>query len=211
MSELFDFDKKNKKAKFLIGTDEAGRGPLAGPVVAAAVVFKKLTNKVKSELELLNDSKKLTPKKREALYDIIIKHSIYSIKEVDVETIEKINILQSALLAMKLACEEVASQLDGKYEVFVDGNKKIPNFDSKQTPIIKGDATSASVAAASILAKVYRDRLMDKLDEEFPFYSWKKNKGYGTKAHIDAIKEYGITVYHRESFLKKFKNEDNNT
>ena len=211
MSELFDFDKKNKKAKFLIGTDEAGRGPLAGPVVAAAVVFKKLTNKVKSELELLNDSKKLTPKKREALYDIIIKHSIYSIKEVDVETIEKINILQSALLAMKLACEEVASQLDGKYEVFVDGNKKIPNFDSKQTPIIKGDATSASVAAASILAKVYRDRLMDKLDEEFPFYSWKKNKGYGTKAHIDAIKEYGITVYHRESFLKKFKNKDNNT
>ncbi len=211
MSELFDFDKKTKKAKFLIGTDEAGRGPLAGPVVAAAVVFKRLSAKVKNELEILNDSKKLSAKKREALYDVIIKHSFYSIKEIDVETIEKINILQSALLAMKLACDEVASQLDGEYEVFVDGNKKIPDLNCKQTSIVKGDGTSAAIAAASILAKVYRDRLMDKLDEEFPFYNWKKNKGYGTKVHIDAIKEYGITVYHRESFLKKFRNGNNNT
>lgn len=211
MSELFEFDKKNKKAKFLIGTDEAGRGPLAGPVVAAAVVFKRLSAKVKKELEILNDSKKLTPKKREFLYDIIVKNSIYSIKEVDVETIEKINILQSALLAMRLACEEVAESIDGEYEVFVDGNKKIPDLEAEQTQIVKGDGTSAVVAAASILAKVYRDRLMDKLDEEFPFYNWKKNKGYGTKAHTDAIKEYGITVYHRESFLKKFKNANNNT
>lgn len=211
MSKLFDFDKKNKKAKFLIGTDEAGRGPLAGPVVAAAVVFKRLSPKIKKELEILNDSKKLTPKKRELLFDIIIEHSIYSIKEVDVETIEKINILQSALLAMKMACEEVIKNLDGECEIFVDGNKNIPDFKYKQTAIVKGDGTSASIAAASILAKVYRDRLMDKLDEEYPFYAWKKNKGYGTKAHTDAIKEYGITVYHRESFLKKFLNENNNT
>ncbi len=202
MSLLFDFDKNNKKSKFLIGTDEAGRGPLAGPVVAAAVCFKDVTLEILELLDAVNDSKKLTHKKRAELFEIIKEHSVYSIKVVDVKEIEKINILQAALKAMRLSCEEVASQLDGEAEVFVDGNKKVPNLKLTQRTIVKGDGTSASIAAASILAKVYRDELMCEYAKKFPEYGWENNKGYGSAKHIEALKKYGVTKHHRKSFLK---------
>ena len=202
---LFEFDKNEKKLSgfdFLIGTDEAGRGPAAAGVWAGAVCFKENTD---TELfKTLNDSKKLTPKKREALYDVIKENSIWSIKAVNVETIEKINILNSALLAMNYAVTDVINQINSKNcFTLVDGNKLIKNFSFGQKFVIKGDSKSASIAAASILAKVSRDRYMDKIDLEYPQYDWKNNKGYLTGKHIEAIKKYGITKYHRPSFLKK--------
>ena len=201
---LFDFDteeKKNAKVNFLIGTDEAGRGPAAGGVWAAAVCFREGINK---ELFItLNDSKKLTPKKREALYDVIKENSIWAIKAVNIETIEKINILNSSLLAMNYAVSDVINQINSKNCLtLVDGNKLIKNFNFKQKFIVKGDSLSASIAAASILAKVSRDKYMNKIDLEYPMFNWKNNKGYLTKKHIEAIKKYGVTKYHRPSFLK---------
>jgi len=209
MSKLFDFDLNNKKSNFLIGTDEAGRGPLAGPVVSAAVCFKEVTPEIVKKLELLNDSKKLSHKQREFLYEIIKEHAIYSIIEISVEEIEEINILQAALKGMRLACENVQKQLQDEVEVFVDGKIKIPKFGFSQTTIVKGDGTSASIAAASILAKVYRDRIMCDFAQKYPNYDWASNKGYGTAKHIDAIKKYGVTPLHRMSFLTKlFQQKD---
>lgn len=203
-SSLFSFDieeKKLSKKEFLIGCDEAGRGPAAGGVWAGAVCFKK---DCKVELfTKLNDSKKLTPKKREELFEIIKENSIFSIKAVTVEKIEKINILQASLLAMKYAVSDVINQINSEnIQVLIDGNKLIKDFTYPQKFIIKGDSKSASIAAASILAKVSRDRYMDNIDKLYPQYDWKSNKGYLTKKHIEAIKEYGITKYHRPSFLK---------
>ena len=198
----FDIDKKTKNnLDFIIGTDEAGRGPAAGGVWAAAVCFK---NDINEELfKTLNDSKKLTPKKREALYEPIKENSFWAIKTVTVQKIEEINILNASLLAMKYAAEEVKKQLDSdNILVLVDGNKLIKNFSYPQEFIIKGDGTSASIAAASILAKVSRDMYMNKIHEEYPCYDWTKNKGYLTKSHIEAIQKFGVTKYHRLSFLK---------
>lgn len=203
MSKLFDFDKENKQSKYLIGTDEAGRGPLAGPVVAAAVCFTALTDEITNALEILNDSKQLSEKQRVMLFDLIQKYAVFSITEISVEEIEKINILQASLKAMKISCANVMKQLDENVEIFIDGNKKIPNFDYKQKTIVKGDGTSASIAAASILAKVHRDNLMHKYAEKYPEYDFSKNKGYGTKKHVQAILEHGTTPVHRQSFLKK--------
>ncbi len=204
LMNLFDFDdteKKSAEVDFIIGTDEAGRGPGAGGVWSAAVCFYKDVNR--ELFEKLNDSKKLTPKTREELYEVIKQNSFWSIKAVNVEKIEKINILNSALLAMKYAVSDVINQIDSiNCLTLVDGNKLIKDFQFKQKFIIKGDARSASIAAASILAKVSRDRYMDKIDMEYPQYDWKNNKGYLTKKHTDAIKKYGITKYHRKSFLK---------
>ena len=185
----------------LIGTDEAGRGPGAGRVYAAAVCFK---DDVPYELFLkLNDSKKLTPKKREELFDVIKKYSIYSINYVDVSEIEKINILNASLLAMKKSVLDVIKKTKAKSPLcLVDGNRLI-KFEVPQKTIIKGDSKSASIAASSILAKVERDRYMDKIHEEYPMYNWAKNKGYLTPEHICAIKKYGVSKYHRCSFLKK--------
>jgi ribonuclease HII len=201
---LFDFDIKEKKendVSFIIGTDEAGRGPAAGGVWAAAVCFKDNVNQ--NLFETLNDSKKLTPKKREALYELIKENSIWSIKAVTVEKIEEINILNASLLAMKYAVEDVKSKLGSENVLtLVDGNKLIKNFSFSQKFVIKGDATSASIAAASILAKVSRDRYMDNIHLQYPCYDWISNKGYLTKTHIEAIKKYGTTKYHRLSFLK---------
>jgi len=212
MNKLFDFDSKNKHKTFLIGTDEAGRGPLAGPVVAAAVCFPKITNEIIRDLSLINDSKQLSHKQRESLFELIKKHAIFSIKEISVEEIEKINILQSSLKAMKYTCTEVIKQLHNEdIEIFVDGNKKIPNFNYQQTTIIKGDGTSASIAAASILAKVYRDNLMDEYAKKYPNYNFENNKGYGTKKHVQAILEHGVTPIHRQSFLKKILNNEKET
>ena len=201
---LFNFDLEEKAQNgydFIIGTDEAGRGPAAGGVWAAAVCFKKdIDEKL---FETLNDSKKLTPKKREALYEPIKQNSFWSIKAVTVEKIEEINILNASLLAMKYAVEDVQKQIDStEFVTLVDGNKLIKNFSYPQKFIIKGDATSASIAAASILAKVSRDMYMDKIHLEYPCYDWIKNKGYLTKTHIEAIQKFGTTKYHRLSFLK---------
>ena len=200
--DLFDFDKSFDKK--IIGTDEAGRGPGAGGVFASAVYFEKVTDKIVAELSILNDSKKLTHKQREYLYDFVKNESVNETICIEVEEIEETNILACSLKAMKLACESVISKV-GKKDilVIVDGNKLIRNFDYPQQFIIKGDGKSASIAGASILAKVTRDRYMDKLDEEFPQYGWKQNKGYMTKSHLEAVDKYGLTKYHRESFFKK--------
>lgn len=197
---LFEFDKQFNK--IIIGTDEAGRGPAAGGVFAAAVCFDKVTDGLIKDLEILNDSKKLTPKKRESIYDIILNNTENKIVCVEVEEIEKINILNSSLKAMNIACSSIA---EGKEDfiTLIDGNKFIKNYIYPQQYIIKGDSKSASIAAASILAKVSRDRYMIKLHEEYPMYNWAKNAGYLTKEHIEAIDKFGLTKYHRPSFLRK--------
>ena len=197
--ELFNFDKQFKVP--VVGTDEAGRGPAAGGVYAAAVRFEKITDGLIRDLEILNDSKKLTPKKRESIYDYILNNTINKIVCVEVNEIEKINILNASLKAMSIACSEIIDS--DNVLVLVDGNKLIKNFNYPQKYIIKGDSKSASIAAASILAKVTRDRYMERLHEEFPMYNWAKNAGYLTKEHINAIDKYGLTKYHRPSFLRK--------
>lgn len=203
---LFEFDKSFNKV--IIGTDEAGRGPAAGGVFASAVFINDTS--IEKDLAKLNDSKKLSKKVREELYDVILKNTINSTICIEVEEIEKYNILNSSLKAMKLACENVIAQLktNDSLLTIVDGNKLIRNYTYPQQFIIKGDGKSASIASASILAKVTRDRYMDKLDEEFPQYNWKKNAGYLTKEHQNAILKYGVTKYHRKSFLKKLLNTE---
>ena len=204
--DLFDFDKNFNTQ--IIGTDEAGRGPAAGGVFAAAVCFDKLSDGLIKDLEILNDSKKLTAKKRESIYDVIKNNTLNKIICVEVDEIEKINILNSSLKAMKLACESIISNANPL--VLVDGNKLIKEFTYPQQYVIKGDSKSASIAAASILAKVTRDRYMQKLHEEFPMYNWVKNAGYLTKEHLDAIDKFGLTKYHRPSFLRKHFEKINN-
>lgn len=179
----------------ICGVDEAGRGPLAGPVCAAAVILKP--NDI---IEGVNDSKKLSEKKREALYDVIKANAAaYSIAFASVEEIEELNILNATMLAMKRAVEGLPKAAD--YAI-IDGNK-IPDLSIPCSAIVKGDANSMSIAAASILAKVTRDRLMLEYDKEYPQYMFAKHKGYGTKVHTQAIREYGPCPIHRMSFLKK--------
>ena len=196
---LFEFDRSFNTQ--VIGTDEAGRGPAAGGVFAAAVMFEKVTEGLIKDLAILNDPKKLTAKKRESIYDIIKNNTLNKIVCVEVEEIEKINILNASLKAMNIVCSGIVKH-PGTL-VLVDGNKLIKNFEYNQQYVIKGDSKSASIAAASILAKVTRDRYMTKLHEEFPMYNWAKNAGYLTKEHLDAIDKYGLCKYHRPSFLRK--------
>ena len=196
---LFQFDKDFNTT--IIGTDEAGRGPAAGGVFAAAVCFEKVTDGLIKDLAILNDSKKLTAKKRNSIYDVIKNSTLNEIVCVEVDEIEKINILNASLKAMNLACSAIIDK--SNVMVLVDGNKLIKNFNYPQQFIIKGDSKSASIAAASILAKVTRDRYMEKLHEEFPMYNWAKNAGYLTKEHLDAIDKHGLCKYHRPSFLRK--------
>lgn len=199
---LFEFDKSFSKR--IIGTDEAGRGPAAGGVYAAAVYFDKVSDGLIKDLAILNDSKKLTAKKRESIYDFIKNNTINSIVCVEVDEIEKINILNSSLKAMNLACSEVIEKIGNENSLtLVDGNKLIRNYEYPQEFVIKGDSKSASIAAASVLAKVTRDRYMDRLHDEFPMYNWKKNAGYLTAEHITAIDKFGLCKYHRPSFLRK--------
>ena len=197
---LYDLEYKN-----VIGVDEAGRGPLAGPVVAAAVILKEYTE----ELDEINDSKKLTEKKREKLYDIIMKNFDVAVGISTVEEIDKLNILNADFLAMRRALNELKSIRNEKeYIVLVDGNLKIKEYIGKQLPIVKGDAKSLSIAAASIIAKVTRDRLMKDLASVYPDYHFEKHKGYGTKVHIEAIKDKGaIEGVHRKVFLRKILDE----
>lgn len=203
MNNLFQFDREFK-VDCIIGTDEAGRGPGAGGVFASAVCFINPSDTLIERLSDLNDSKKLSKKKREELYDIILENTINSTICIEVEEIEEINILNASLKAMKLACENVIRQVNSVNPlVLVDGNKLIKNFNYAQKFIIKGDSKSASIAAASILAKVSRDKYMEELHNKFPKYNWAKNAGYLTKEHLEAIEKYGITSHHRKSFLKK--------
>ena len=199
---LFEFDKNFNK--IIIGTDEAGRGPGAGGVFAAADYFDKITEGLIADLAILNDSKKLTPKKRDSIFDVIKNNTINEIICIEVDEIERINILNASLKAMNLACTSVLENI-GKENTLtlVDGNKLIKDYIYPQEFVIKGDSKSASIAGASILAKVSRDRYMEKLHEEFPMYNWQKNAGYLTAEHLKAIDEFGTCKYHRQSFLKK--------
>ncbi len=196
--------EKQSNVQYLIGTDEAGRGPGAGPVFAAAVCFNNLTNELINKLGKLNDSKQISEKLREELYNVIINNSVYSIKQGSVEDIEKYNILKTSLNTMKSACEETALKLNEKHIiVLVDGNKQILKLEYPQEAIVKGDSKSAAIAAASILAKVSRDRFMTELDKEFPQYHWAENKGYLTASHLEAVDKYGLTKWHRQKFFTK--------
>ncbi len=181
---------------FVCGVDEAGRGPLCGPVVAAAVILPK-----DEYIEGVNDSKKLTEKKREKLYDDIMKKAVaVSIGISDVDVIEKVNILNATKLAMKQAIEKLSIKPD---YVLIDGNQMI-DINIKAETVVSGDAKSESIAAASIIAKVTRDRMLIEFDKKYPEYGFAKHKGYGTKSHIEAIQKYGLTDIHRPSFCKKF-------
>ncbi len=201
---LHEFDMQYyKDHPLLCGTDEAGRGPLAGDVFAAAVIFAPDT-----VIEGINDSKKLTAKKRDALYDEIKEKALYwSIQRAAVAEIEELNILNCAMLAMKRSVESLGVIPD---LVIADGNK-IPPVSCPVQYLIKGDAKSQSVAAASILAKVERDRYMEAMAEKYPQYDFDKHKGYGTKLHYQRIDEFGPCEIHRMSFLKKYyaKRENN--
>lgn len=190
------FDKKylNSKVKYLAGVDEAGRGPLAGPVVAAAVIFNKNT-----VIKDVNDSKQLTEKQREKLFDKIISIALaYSVSIIDHIIIDEINILNASLMAMKQAVGELKINPD---LILIDGNKTFLS-DIPAIPIVKGDTKSFSIAAASILAKVTRDRLMKNLAKDYPEYLWERNKGYPKKQHRDIIKKIGPSPLHRKTFLK---------
>ena len=174
---LVEFDRNitNNSLVQVVGTDEAGRGPGAGDVFSAAVYFPMINDDLISDLSKLNDSKKLSEKTRDELYDVIVENTIWSVKSSSVEQIETLNILSASLLAMKLACEEVIENAGLKNPfVLVDGNSLIRNFKYKQKWVKKGDSLSASIAAASIIAKVTRDRYMDELDMLYPKYDWKK-------------------------------------
>ena len=208
--KIFDFDLFLKEEKnlfhngydFILGCDEAGRGPGAGPLYTACVCFKNYEN-LADIMPKLNDSKQLTEKTREELYPVIKENSIFSIQKIEIDIIEDINILNASLYGMAYAATEVIKKLQSENVlVLVDGNKNLKNFKYDQKAIIKGDSTSASIAAASILAKVERDRFMNELDKKYPNYNFKKNKGYLTKEHIESIKKYGICKEHRKSFLK---------
>lgn len=179
--------------QFECGTDEAGRGCLAGPVTAAAVILPENFNN-----ELLNDSKQLSETKRNLLKPIIENEAVsYNFTNIYPEDIDKINILNASILAMHQSIEKLHTQ--PKF-IIVDGNKFKPINNIPYKTIIKGDSKYLSIAAASVLAKTYRDAYMEAIHDEFPMYNWKQNKGYPTKEHREAIKKYGITKYHRKSF-----------
>lgn len=198
--ELFDYDSElRKEHKIICGVDEAGRGPLAGDVYAAAVILNDETL-----IEGLNDSKKLSEKRREELFDIIIqKADAYCIATATAAEIDELNILQATMLAMKRAVDGLNIQPE---LAIIDGNR-LPQLSCNAEYVIKGDARSASIAAASVLAKVARDRYMKKLAEEYPQYAFDKHKGYGTKLHYEMIEKHGISDVHRKSFLKKLNND----
>lgn len=181
------------------GLDEAGRGPLAGPVVAACVHIPDAVRQEKFWADV-NDSKQLSEKKRNALYDLIIEHTHYGISESTVEEIDQINILQASLLAMSRSLYVMSSAFSITPTLaLVDGNRK-PKMNCPVQTVVKGDSISLSIAAASILAKVTRDRIMSDLCARFPMYGWSRNAGYGTSEHMQAINDHGITPHHRQSF-----------
>jgi len=196
MYGLFAYEREYEAYPYICGIDEVGRGPLAGPVVAAAVILPK-----DCDILYINDSKKLTEKKREMLYDEIMEKAVaVGIGMASPARIDEINILQATYEAMREAIGNLKIQPD----ILLNDAVKIPGVDIRQVPIIKGDAKSISIGAASIIAKVTRDRLMEEYDHMFPQYGFASNKGYGSAEHIAAIKEYGPTPIHRRSFIKNF-------
>lgn len=198
MLNLLEIEEARRAAGYerICGVDEAGRGPLAGPVCAAAVILPGGL-----EIPGLDDSKKLTDKRRRELYDIITEQAItYGIALIDEKRIDKINILQATFRAMEEAVSKLSPQPD---LVLVDGNRE-PVLSMACETIVGGDGKCSAIAAASILAKVTRDRLMEELDEQYPEYGFAFHKGYGTKRHYNALREYGPCPIHRQSFLKKY-------
>ena len=196
MNKLFDYDRQIRQSYPVIcGVDEAGRGPLCGPVCCAAVVLKP-----DFVCDEINDSKKLSEKKREKLYDIIKENAVaYSIVMVPPQEIDRVNILNASLNGMAEAVKSLGLTAD---LALVDGNKVPPNMPCAVESVVKGDGTSMSIAAASILAKVSRDRYMLQLDKEYPQYRLAKHKGYPTKLHYELIEKYGIQDFYRKSFFK---------
>lgn len=196
MYGMFSYEREYGSFSHICGIDEVGRGPFAGPVVAAAVILPK-----DCDILYLNDSKKVSAKKREALYDEIYEKAVaVGIGMVSEKVIDEINILNATYEAMRMAVLKLSVAPD----LLLNDAVTIPGIDAQQVPIIKGDAKSASIAAASIVAKVTRDRMMEEYDRIYPQYQFAKNKGYGTKAHIEAIKESGICDLHRRTFVRKY-------
>lgn len=196
----FDTEFLSRKIKLIAGVDEAGRGPIAGPVVAAAVIFDKKTFN-----DRINDSKKLAEETREELYTWIVANCIsYGVGIVDHEEIDRINILQASLKAMKIAVSGLEPE---PHLCLIDGNKSFISEIPTRT-IVKGDSKSISIAAASIIAKVTRDRIMNNYAKKYPGYRWDCNKGYATKAHINAVKKLGATRLHRQTFLSRILEQE---
>lgn len=199
----FKYERLYAQNGLIAGVDEAGRGPWAGPVVAGAVVFPDL--EISDYLrDTLNDSKKLTAVKREKLFEELHQsNALIGVGMASVEEIDALNILQATFLAMKRAVNNLSQPIDFS---IIDGNKTPPDMPCPARFLIKGDALSLSVAAASIIAKVTRDRIMTDLAKEFPYYGWERNAGYGTKAHQEGLKQHGICIHHRKSYapIKKF-------
>lgn len=196
MIKMFEFERRYSDYSYICGIDEVGRGPLAGPVVAGAVILPK-----DCDILYLNDSKQLSEKKREELYSVIMEKAVsVGLGFSSHELIDEINILQATYAAMR----EAVSKLDPAPDLLLNDAVKIPELTMAQVPIIKGDTLSASISAASIVAKVTRDRMMVKYDEIYPEYGFAKNKGYGSSEHIEALKKYGPTPIHRRSFIKNF-------
>ena len=197
--DLYEYDITVSESNGIriAGVDEAGRGPLAGPVAAAAVILD-----LGSPIDGINDSKKLNAKRRDELYEkIMMSGCVYGVGIVSPQKIDEINILQATFLAMRIAVEKLAGLYD---MMLVDGNQLIAGIDKKlQRTVVGGDGVSANIAAASIIAKVTRDRIMDELHEQYPMYDFNGNKGYGTKKHIAAITEHGLSPVHRKSFCGK--------
>ena len=193
---MHQYEEQYKDCQAICGIDEAGRGPLAGPVVAGAVILPK-----DCRILYINDSKKLSEKRRNELFDIIKEEAVtYGIGIIDAARIDEINILQATYEAMRSAI----NNLNPSPDILLNDAVTIPKVDIKQVPIIKGDAKSISIAAASVLAKVTRDRIMEEYDKKYPEYGFAKHKGYGTKQHIQALEQFGASPIHRRTFITKF-------
>ncbi len=197
-----------ESGRLTVGVDEAGRGPLAGPVVAAAVMYRDSNFLIPSDQEktfsLIRDSKKLSEKQREQIFGVIQEYFVVGIGVISMETIDRVNILEATFLAMKAAISNLRRNVsvDDSSRLFflIDGDQQIPNFSGEHESLIGGDGISKSIAAASIIAKVTRDRMMDAYDQEYPAYGFIRHKGYGTKEHMDALRRYGPCPLHRQSF-----------
>lgn len=210
------FDKERERAmlghRYVIGIDEVGRGPLAGPVVAAAAWYKNINFAVPADLEkdflLIRDSKKLSEKQREKIFEFIQEHFEVGIGSIAAETIDRVNILEATFLAMKGALSQLLKKLPREAAeqgyILVDGNQEIPNCSYHQECVIGGDGIVKSIAAASIVAKVTRDRMMDEYEKQYGGYGFGKHKGYGTKVHMDALRRFGPCSIHRMSFRPVF-------
>jgi ribonuclease HII len=213
IKSTFDLENKLRREGYdlVIGIDEAGRGPLAGPVVACAAALKNyesgIMNQEDEMIDLIRDSKTLSHKQREKLFDFIREHFYVGVGICDHQTIDRINILEASFLAMKKAVTELnriinnePGIMEKKSIILLDGNKKIPNFSHEQRAIVSGDKLVKSISAASIIAKVTRDRIMLEMHEKYPEYNFAKHKGYGTKLHFEMLQKYGPCEIHRRSF-----------